>query len=82
MEVRRQKKLKMVEEKDFRRGELPGKYIVKMLYRQNNRKFENKYLKRLERNRKKQKGKDKIIQGDKISSSGSRNLKERVLLDL
>ena len=33
MEVRRQKKLKMVEEKDFRRGELPGKYIVKMLYR-------------------------------------------------
>ena len=33
MEVRRQKKLKMVEEKDFRREELPGKYIVKMLYR-------------------------------------------------
>ena len=33
MEVRRQKKLKMVEEKDFRRGELPGKYTAKMLYR-------------------------------------------------
>ena len=33
IEVRRQKKLKMVEEKDFRREELPGKYIVKMLYR-------------------------------------------------
>ena len=82
MEVRRQKKLKMVEEKDFRRGELSGKYTAKMLYRQNNRKFENKYLKRLERNWKKQKGKDKMIWGDKISSSWSRNLKERVLLDL
>ena len=33
MEVRSQKKLKMVEEKDFRRGELPGKYTAKMLYR-------------------------------------------------
>ena len=32
-EVRRQEKLDMVEEKDFRRGELPGKFMVKMLYR-------------------------------------------------
>jgi len=32
-EVRKQEKLNMIEEKDFRRGELPGKYIMKMLYR-------------------------------------------------
>ena len=31
--VRRQEKLNMIEEKDFRREELPGKYIAKMLYR-------------------------------------------------
>jgi len=31
-EVRRQEKLDMVEEKDFRRGELPGKFTAKMLY--------------------------------------------------
>jgi len=31
-EVRRQEKLDMIEEKDFRRGELLGKYIVKILY--------------------------------------------------
>jgi len=33
IEVRRQKKLNRVEERDFRREELPGKYIAKMLYR-------------------------------------------------
>jgi len=49
-EVRRHKKLDMAEEKYFRRGELLGKYTEKMLYKWNNRKFENKYLKRLERN--------------------------------
>jgi len=31
-EVRQQEKLNMVEERDFKRGELPGKYMVKMLY--------------------------------------------------
>ena len=31
-EVRQQEKLDVAEEKDFRRGELPGRYIVKMLY--------------------------------------------------
>ena len=40
----------MVEEKDFRKRELPEKYTAKILYGWNNRKFENKYLKRLERN--------------------------------
>jgi len=31
-EVRRQEKLDMAEKKDFRRGELPGKFMAKMLY--------------------------------------------------
>jgi len=31
-EVRRQKKLDMAEEKNFRRRELPGKYIERILY--------------------------------------------------
>ena len=31
-EVRRQEKLDMVEKKDFRRRELPEKYMAKMLY--------------------------------------------------
>jgi len=50
LEVRRQKKLDIAEEKDFRREELPGKYIARMLYRWNDGKFENEYLKKLERN--------------------------------
>jgi len=49
-EVRRQKKIDMAEEKDFRRGELLGKFMAKMLYRWDNGKFEKEYLKRLERN--------------------------------
>ena len=39
-------KLDLAEEKDFRRGELPGKYMVKMLYGWDNGKFEDKYLKK------------------------------------
>ena len=40
IEVRRQEKLDRTEEKDFRRGELPGKFTAKMLYRWDNGKFE------------------------------------------
>jgi len=40
----------MAEERDSRRGELPGKYIAKILYRWNDGKFENEYLKKLEKN--------------------------------
>jgi len=50
VEVRRQEKLDMVEKKDFRRRELPGKYTAKMLYGWNDRKFEEEYLRKLERN--------------------------------
>jgi len=39
-----------VEKRNFRRGELLGKYTAKILYKWNDRKFEDKYLKKLERN--------------------------------
>ena len=31
-EVKRQEKIDIVEERDFRKGELPGKFTAKMLY--------------------------------------------------
>jgi len=40
----------MAKEKDFRKGKLPGKYVAKMLYGWNDKKFEKEYLKKLERN--------------------------------
>ena len=50
LDVRRQEKLNMVEERDFRREKLLEKHIVKILYRQNDGKFEDEYLRKLERN--------------------------------
>jgi len=50
VEVRRQEKLDMVKERNFRRKELLGKFMAKMLYGWNDRKFEEKYLRKLERN--------------------------------
>ena len=49
-EVRRQEKIDMAKERDFRRRELLGKFTAKMLYRWNDRKFEKEYLRKLERN--------------------------------
>ena len=49
-EVRRQERINMAEEKDFRRGELPGKFIARMLYRWDDGKFKEEYLKKLEKN--------------------------------
>jgi len=49
-EIRRQEKIKMAEERDFRRGELSGKFTTKMLYGWDDGKFEEEYLKKLERN--------------------------------
>jgi len=48
--IRRQEKLDRVEEQDFRRGELPGKFTAKMLYVWDDGKFEEEYLRKLERN--------------------------------
>jgi len=50
VEVQRQEKLDRIEERDFRRGELSGKYMAKILYRWDDRKFEDEYLRKLERN--------------------------------
>ena len=50
IEVRRQEKLELSKEKDFRRAELPRRYMAKLLYRWEDEKFKNEYLKRLERN--------------------------------
>jgi len=47
--IRRQEKIDMVE-RDFRREELLGKFIAKMLYGWDDGKFEEEYLKKLERN--------------------------------
>ena len=49
-EVRRQKRIDWMEEKNFRREKLPGKYMAKILYRWDNGKFKNKYLRKLKRN--------------------------------
>ena len=82
-EVRRQEKLDIAEEKDFRRRELLEKYMAKILYRQDNRKFENKYLKKLERNQKKWKGEYKTRKRDELTNfSRSRNLEGKVMLDI
>ena len=43
----------MVEERDFRREELLEKYIAKILYEQNNKKFKEKYLIKLEKDQQK-----------------------------
>ena len=47
-EIRRQEILDMAEEKDFRRGRLPGKFTAKILYRWDDGKFEEEYLRKLE----------------------------------
>ena len=50
VEVRRQEKLDTAEKKNFRREELPGRFMAKMLYRWDDGKFEEEYLRKLERN--------------------------------
>ena len=49
-EVRKQEKIDMAEERDFRKGALLGKYIAKLLYKWDNGKFKTEYLRKLERN--------------------------------
>jgi len=53
VEIRRKERIDMAEKRDFRRGELPGKFMARMLYRWDNRKFKREYLKKLEKNWKK-----------------------------
>ena len=49
-EVRRQEKIDKAEERNFRGGELPEKFTVRMLYGWDDGKFEEENLKKLERN--------------------------------
>ena len=56
-EVRRQEEVNQKQKKkvnpkveEFKRMELLGKYTAKLLYRWDNRKFEEEYLRNLERN--------------------------------
>ena len=51
VKVRRQER--EVEVDEYRRMELPGKYMAKLLYRWDDQKFKEKYLNKLERNWKK-----------------------------
>ena len=49
--VKKGKEVKLnPEAEEFRRGELPGRYTVKMLYGWNDKKFDEEYLKKLEKN--------------------------------
>ena len=50
VEVKKQEKLNIVEERNFRREKLLEKYTAKIVYGWNDRKFEKKYLKKLKRN--------------------------------
>ena len=56
----------MAEEQDFRKGKLPGKFTAKMLYRQDNGKFEKKYLRKLERNQNKWKKDKRVCEVGKV----------------
>jgi len=49
--IKKEREMKLnPEAKEFRRGELLGKYIVKLLYGWDDKKFDEEYLKKLERN--------------------------------
>ena len=53
---------------EFKRSELLGKYIVRILFGWNDKKFKDEYLKKLERNQARWKGKE-IGEGEAGSSS-------------
>ena len=38
------------ETEEFKKGELPGRYIAKLLYRWDDKKFDEEYLKKLQKN--------------------------------
>jgi len=49
-DMRKQERINMAEERDFRRGDLLGKYMAKLLYGWDDKKFKKKYLAKLEKN--------------------------------
>ena len=49
--MKKGKEMKLnLEAEEFKRGELPGRYTVKLLYGWDNKKFDEEHLKKLERN--------------------------------
>jgi len=51
IKIKKEKEMKLnPEAEEFRRGELLGKYMAKLLYEWNDKKFDKEYLKKLERN--------------------------------
>jgi len=49
--MKKGKEMKLnLEAKEFKRGELLGRYTAKLLYRWDDKKFDEEYLKKLERN--------------------------------
>jgi len=49
--VKKGKEMKLnLEVEEFRRGELPRRYMAKLLYGWDDKKFDEEYLKKLERN--------------------------------
>ena len=50
VEIRRQERIDIAKERDFRREKLLEKFMVRMLYGWDDGKFKEEYLKKLERN--------------------------------
>jgi len=50
IEVRQQVGERKTEREEYRRMELPGKYMAKLLYGWDDKKFEEEYLRKLEKN--------------------------------
>ena len=51
IKMKKEKEIKLnLEAEEFRRGELIGKYMAKLLYGWDDKKFNEEYLKKLERN--------------------------------
>ena len=49
--LKKGKEIKLnLEAEEFKRGELPGRYTTKLLYRWDDKKFDEEYLKKLEKN--------------------------------
>ena len=79
---------------EYKRMELPGKYMAKLLYGWDNQEFEEEYLKKLEKNwkrwksdrkeveREEDKQVEKIIWGKVSQFLQRRNLKKGVMLRL
>jgi len=76
VEVRRQEKVERKKEVDeYKRMELPGKYTTKFLYKWDDKKFEDEYLKKLEKNWKRWK-EDRQIDESKYLKMIEENMEE------